>query len=97
MQLQHMKRRLLYNQRMPCRAPVMTLVPAGGQGAVDGGPLGLGDVVERVAVAMANHHLDRQQLVVGRTVTCQETPISPKHILLLPIPFQSFSFVCYIE
>lgn len=46
-------------------------VPAGGQGAVDGWTFGLGDGVERVAVSMADHHLDGQQLVVGRTVTCQ--------------------------
>lgn len=48
-------------------------VPVDGQGAVDGGPFGLGDGVERVAVAMANHHLDGQQLVVSRAVTCQRT------------------------
>lgn len=46
-------------------------VPADRQGAVDGGPFGPGDGVEGVTVSMANHHLDRQQLVVGRTVTCQ--------------------------
>lgn len=52
-------------------------VPADGQGAVDGGSFSLGNGVEWVAVTMANHHLDRQQLVVCRTVTCQEeTPIS---------------------
>lgn len=45
-------------------------VPADGQGAVDGGAFSLGDVVEWIPVTMANHHLDRQQLVVSRTVTC---------------------------
>lgn len=48
-----------------------TCVPADGQGAVDGGPFGLGYRVKWVAVTVANHHLDRQQLVVCRTVTCQ--------------------------
>lgn len=51
-------------------------VPAGGEGAVDGRSLGFGDVVERGAVAMANHHLDGQQLVVSRTVTCQRRLIT---------------------
>lgn len=51
-------------------------LPAGGQGAVDGGTLGLGDGVQGVAVAMANHHLDGHQLVVWWTVTCERRPSS---------------------
>lgn len=51
-------------------------LPAGGQGAVDGGPLGLGDGVEGVAVAVADQHLDRQQRVVCRAVTCETRPSS---------------------
>lgn len=54
-------------------------LPAGGQGAVDGGPLGLGDGVERVAVAVADHHLDRQQRVVCWTVTWERRPSSARH------------------
>ena len=49
------------------------VVPAGGQRTVDGGPLGFGDVVEWIAVAVANHHLDGQQLVVSWAVTCVDT------------------------
>ena len=50
---------------------VCVCVPVNRRGAVDGGPFGLGDGVEWIAVSMANHHLHRQQLVVGRTVTCK--------------------------
>lgn len=51
-------------------------VPASGQGAVNGGSLGLGNGIKRIAITVANHHMDRQQLVVSRTVTCQRRPSS---------------------
>lgn len=51
-------------------------VPASGQGAVNGGSLGPGNGIKRIAITMANHHMDRQQLVVSRTVTCQRRPSS---------------------
>ena len=52
--------------------------PVGGQRAVDGRPLGLGDGVEGVAVAVANHDLHGQQGVVGRTVTWRRKQFSSR-------------------
>lgn len=56
--------------------------PAGRQGAVDGGSFGLWDGVEWVAVAVTNHHLDREQLVVCGTVACQKRALVSGRLLL---------------
>lgn len=56
--------------------------PAGRQEAVDGGSFGLWDGVERIAVAMTDHRLDREQLVVWRTVACQKRALVSSRLLV---------------
>lgn len=57
--------------------------PAGRQDAIDGGSFGLWDGVERIAVTMTYHHLDREQLVVWRTVACQKRALVSRLLLII--------------
>lgn len=71
-------------------------VPAGGEGAVNGGSLGLGNGIEWIAITVANHHMDGKQLVVSRTVTCQGRPSSAvkRGCLNIHCSFNSILLLC---